>query len=894
MFKFRVSRLRMRDTLRLFYFFACFALVGVTAWRCSVNKNTFLNRTYHGMTAKYNGYFNANELLSMSILTYEKNRKDDFYDWLPVIPVPNKEESKTMYSAIDTAVKKCTKVLQNHAMPSLEEEKDAEYNPWIDENWITIGKAFFYRGDYEKAHKNFQFIMRFFAKDPSKYIAELWMARIYLQENRLTEAKTLLDELQKIALEQKKKPLLSKISVKYIKSKKEDDFIPEMNKKIQFDMYKTCAAFYILRNQPEEGLFPLTKAISLCRTKRERSRLSFILGQMYLAVNGVDSARIAFKKAISTSADYDISFNAKLNYAILGSTEKDQKTLEKMLRDEKNASYKDQIYYAKAQLELSIGNVPMAKNYYTQSAFYSTKNQRQKALSYEKLGDLSFQERSYVSAQKYYDSCIKAMPQNYPNADIVVSKAAKLSSLVEAIDVAQYEDSVQRIAKMDEKSQTAFIKSVIKAQREEAQRKKEAEAAKLRAIQEQVNAGSQLGNGNKWIFNNEKLRKEGFNEFKKLWGERKNEDDWRRSDKFVSTNPSSANSPKDSILAANQGNTKATDTMDVETMRKRLPLSDTAYNASVLREIEARYTAGNLYIELLNESQLASEQFNLILGENTRNITDLSSAFQLYKLTESTGKYQVYKTHILTYYPQSDAANYILDPDFFEKSKMARVMAEKDYLRVLHEYEMNEYQRTYELTEKILNEDRKNAFRAEYLLLNILAFGQITADKNELIPKLKTLLEEKPGTPQAIKAKELLEILAKGVSSFTPYKPNKSSIYHFNDTVNQFVLVLPDLEREDDFNNFKGTISDFTTKNFKKSKLKITTALTLKGANLLLIADFKSVTLAREYVNTFKASFEDLGEYQSNKCLIITQENLKKLIESDNFEEYKVFHDLNY
>ena len=120
------------------------------------------------MTAKYNGYFNANELLTMSVNSFEKNKKDDFYDWLSIQPAPNIEESKAMYSAIDTAVVKCTKVIRNHSMPTAEGTKEAEYNPWIDENWLTIGKAFYYRKDYEKALKNFQFVKRFFLKDPSK------------------------------------------------------------------------------------------------------------------------------------------------------------------------------------------------------------------------------------------------------------------------------------------------------------------------------------------------------------------------------------------------------------------------------------------------------------------------------------------------------------------------------------------------------------------------------------------------------------------------------------------------------------------------------------------------------------------------------------------------------
>ncbi|NDB34428.1 MAG: hypothetical protein EB023_03590 [Flavobacteriia bacterium] len=67
----------------------------------------------------------------------------------------------------------------------------------------------------------------------------------------------------------------------------------------------------------------------------------------------------------------------------------------------------------------------------------------------------------------------------------------------------------------------------------------------------------------------------------------------------------------------------------------------------------------------------------------------------------------------------------------------------------------------------------------------------------------------------------------------------------------------------------------------------------LKSLFLTLIA-FASVLSANEYLNAFKAGIEELGDYQNNKCLIITQENLKKLIESDNFEAYKTFHDLNY
>jgi tetratricopeptide (TPR) repeat protein len=848
------------------------------------------------MTAKYNGYFNANELLTMATSSYEKNHKDDFYSWLIIQPAPTTEESKGMYAAIDTAVVKCSKVIRNHSMPSLDRgTKDAEYNAWIDENWLTIGKAYYYRKDYEKALKNFQYVKRFFIKDPSRYLAELWIAKIYIEENRLTDAMNVLDQLQTIAIDQKKEKFIDRIFKKKEAASPDEEMNPPMPENIQFEIYKARADLYIRKSNADEALFPLTQAIKKCKSKREKARLNYILGQLYQSKNRIDSSLISFKSAITPSANYDVSFNAKLNCAVLGSSARDVRMLNKMLKDEKNASYKDQIYYAKGRLEEQNTNTVMAKVYYTKSAFFSTKNQRQKAQSYERLGDLSYMEKSYLNAQKYYDSCAKVMPENYPNGELIRSKATKLSTLVASMNIATYEDSVQRIAKMDEKAQTAFIKDVIKQLKEEAQRKKELEAAKMRALQDQANASASTGAGDKWVFNNPKLKQEGFDEFRKLWGDRKNEDDWRRSTKLANSIDTQEDQKTEDSLGIISTTDSNNDTLDIETMRSRLPLTDSLYIASVLREIEARYTAGSLYKDLLNEPELAIEQFDLVLLEETRNITDLSSAFQLYKLMESTPKTAVrYKKHIIENYPKSDAANYLQDPDFFEKVKENKAKAEQSYLLALKAYENGKYSEALSLTETVVNGDKANAYRAEYLYLNVLAFGQITSDKTLLIPKLKNIIEEKPGTPQAIQAKELLMLLEKGVSVFEPYKPKTNGIFVMNESVNQFVLILLDEKEEEDFDDLKATVSDFTSQNFKQVSLKLTTAMTKKEHNLLLVSDFKTISKAKEYINTYKASVDDLGDYQNNTIVIITQENLKKLIESDNFDEYKTFYDLNY
>ncbi|MFM7723525.1 MAG: hypothetical protein ACKO7O_01915, partial [Bacteroidota bacterium] len=64
---------------------------------------------------------------------------------------------------------------------------------------------------------------------------------------------------------------------------------------------------------------------------------------------------------------------------------------------------------------------------------------------------------------------------------------------------------------------------------------------------------------------------------------------------------------------------------------------------------------------------------------------------------------------------------------------------------------------------------------------------------------MRFLSLKSPKVPQADRAKELLDILSKGISSFTPYQPKSNGIFTFNDTVVQLVLILPDLDAEEDF-----------------------------------------------------------------------------------------------
>ena len=874
--------------MRTSLYFLLTSLLLLLSWACSTENNTPLNRFYHQTTAKYNGHFNAKELLRISLKTYQDSRKEDFYTLLPVYPVPNEKEVKGMLPAIDTAVVKCAKVILNHSMPTAENMfyKTVEYNKWIDENWLTVGEAYFYRRDYLKALDNFQFVKRFFDKDVSAYIASLWIARIYIEQRKYADAKLILDALNERAEIQNDKTFTDYIP---FLRKKNPEAGPQMPKNLQFEIHRAYADLALRRREYDVATEGLELAISKCSNAKEKARLHYILAQVHQLQNKTPDAAYHYGKAFKAAAAPDIAFNARLNRAIVSGDDRLMADLQKMLRDAKNATFKDQIYYAMALMELTKGNKPLAKSHLTSSAFYSNNNKRQRAQSYEKLGDLSFQEKNFVYAQKYYDSSSRYITDDYPNGDQIKGKATKLADLVKAIDIAQFEDSVQKIAALSEKDREDFLKETIKQIKRDEQRRKELEAAKLLALQQSQPTNTN-GNANKFIFNNPKLREEGFNDFRKNWGLRENTDDWRRSERVI-LNANIDIKGQDSTQASTTAQNK--DSLSVESLLKNIPLTPEALKASQERLLDALYTSGVLYKEILNETELAAAQFLAILDKKLDHPTDLSAAFQLYKIYENGSGADQYRQYILQKYPSSDAAKYFKDPDFYVKQKLSAQKDQQAYLALVEKYDQGYFSQVQSATQQIIDTDPANAYRAEYLLLNALAVGQQVTDKQVLVPLLQRIIDEKPKSDQAIRAKEMLDILKKGYSKFDTNKPAKQvSIFTDIPNVAQFVIVLLDDDEEAD--DLRTTVANFSTKAFKTAKVKVSIKTTLDEKNFILISEFPTSKIAWDYLNTYKAGAEYLDDYQNNKIFIINQENLKKLIETSKFDEYKGFFIDNY
>jgi hypothetical protein len=887
--------------MKNWFLFIAISTISLVFSSCSTERNTFISRTYHSTTAHYNGYFNANDLLRASLVQYQNGLKENYYNVLPIRPLPNEEEVKDLYTPIDTAISKCTKVIQRHAMPSMDKPslKKDEHNTWIDENWLTIGVANYYRRNYDVAFKNLSYVKKFFSTDKTAYIAEMWIARVHIQEGRYTEAILCLNNLdqsaeafkQSEAIQKSSKTTKKKLPLKKgKKSAKDENTVAPFPKTLLFDLALTKAMLAEKKSDQVGMIKALTEAIPYAIKSTDKARLHFVLAQIQEQKGDREAAAQNYSKVLKYNASFEMNFNARLKKALNAGGEKVIKDLNKLLRDTKNAEFKDQVYYTLAQISFNDGDIEKAIEHYTSSAFYSNTNKYQKGLSYEKLGDIFFNKKLFVPAQKYYDSCAKVIPDNYPNFEGIKNKAVKLQALVKAIETATYEDSVQRIAALSPEDQLSFAKELVKKIKEDEARRKKQEAEKLALLQAERSNAPATGNGSKFYWNNEKAKTEGFEEFKRQWGQRVNEDDWRRSDKIVFA--SFQEIEQDSTVIEKELVKEVADTLSAESLLAKLPSSDSALQASRERMMEAYFNAGQIYQEQLNERDLAEKQYDKILVQTFEDKHKLLAAFQLYKMyNPSDAKAINHRDYILLYYPTSDYAGYLRDPDYFILKKQRQKETENDYLKDLDRYERGLYSIVISKANSIINNDKDNPFRPKYYLLKAKSQAKIYEDKKMVLPTLNDLIAAYPDSDEAKSAQKMKDIIEKGYSTNTPVDFTKKGLFTYKENEPMSVLIF--LDEKVNGGVAKTRVIDFNKEFFSRGKLNTSSKL-FGEKSVILVKEFEDESDAAEYLRVYKKTKKHLMDMQKFKIIFISQENMKLLFETQKLAEYELFFDEFY
>ena len=152
-------------------------IVTICLLGCSKKKKGFTHRAYQHTVSRYNGYFNAKEIYKASKQNIYDEHKDDFSEIIPLFIYPDESQSKAMYPDMDKIIEKTSTVIDRHSMYI----KKEEYNRWIDDSYMLMGKARFYKQEFFVGEEVFEYVAKAFKKNDAKYDALIWLARTHVE-----------------------------------------------------------------------------------------------------------------------------------------------------------------------------------------------------------------------------------------------------------------------------------------------------------------------------------------------------------------------------------------------------------------------------------------------------------------------------------------------------------------------------------------------------------------------------------------------------------------------------------------------------------------------------------------------------------------------------------------
>jgi len=846
----------------------------VTFLGCSTKKDGITNRAYHNTTSRYNGFFNAREIVKASNQQLQDSYQEDYTLLLPIFIYGDDISSKAMYPDMDEAIAKSSKVIDRHSM----EIEGDERCKWIDDTWFLIGQAQFYKRTFPEATQTFNYTSRQFTEGLPRFRSMIWLLRIYIETEDWEKVERIFSII-----------------------KSQESFPPELSE----ELHAVTADFYIRQGDYTKAIQELEVAIEQTKNKKIKTRRMFILAQLNHKNGDGGKASDLYAEIIERNPPYEMAFYSKINLALSfsgGNSTEVKELLFKMLKDDKNIEFQDQIYYALAEIELKEKNEPKAIEYLKLSAAKSVSNDNVKGLAFLKLGDIYFVKPNYELAQVYYDSTINFLNQHHPDYDAILGKATSLTRLVRDMNVVEREDSLQLWAgyPQDKIDQRIFeiIEALIEAEEEQRAREQREQIQAQEALLNSNDAFSQNIKSGEWYFYNTGAISFGFSEFQKVWGRRKNEDHWRRSDK--STALPELGGFEDEFVSAEDTIEGANDPKNTRYYLKQLPLSDEKLARSHSMIVEAQYDLGLVYKEQMNDIPKAIESFEELLSRYDTCKYEVNTYYQLYLLYKNQGnmaKSDYYKNRVLTRFPDSDYAMIIKNPGFIKSDLAEKEEVLDFYKRTYRYYTAGYYLATIESCEKARALYPNNFMKPQFDFLMAMSNGKEVGEER-MVADLNGVVKNHAGTDVAKEAQSILEYLKhrndpkeESETSEEEEEENVPTVqYKFNmGAQHSFVFIVSD-ENEDP-TLVKTLISDFDRRFFSTSGLKVTSVLLSSNQHMITVKKFGTSIKAMEYYDAFMNNQTFLKEINGENypTFVISYPNFAAFYENKNIEYYLKF-----
>lgn len=765
------------------------ALIGVTALSsCNARKkNTAAARQYTAFITRYNIYYNGEKHYDETLEKMERDYEDDYTARLLMHPAEARVNEKLPQPNGDfnRSIEKAQKAIQLRSITKKPAKKRGkandpdykawmkreEYNPFLHNAWMMMGRSQYMNGDFLGASSTFFYTSRRFNWLPATVTeARLWQARSYLAMGWDFEAENIISRI--------KPDELTSTTLNYLYNL---DF----------------AELYIHGNDYEKAVPYLRAAISNA-SGAQKTRLWFLLGQLYSSLGQNEDAYKAFDKVSgAANATYRTKFNARIKQSEVFSgsdIEPEVKALRRMARYDRNKEYLDQVYYAIGNLYLSRKDTADAITNYETAVEKSTRGGIDKAIVQTALGNLYYDQRNYEKAQPNYSEGVPQLPDDYPDIAKLRLRSDVLDELALYSQNVNLQDSLLRLAAMPEDQRLKVIDKIIedlkKKEKEEAEEARREEYLANQAAQGSGLQGGSAAQANSfvlnsdgsWYFYNTATRNAGKTEFQRRWGSRKLEDDWRRRNKatFNTLDFGDTADNKDGDEAPADGNGENADTttepQDAET---KMRSEDPHYREYYLKQIpttdelkataheiiqDGLYNMGVILKDRLEDFPASRAEFERLLRDYPDNTYRLEVYYNMYLMAERTGDKagaDYWRNLILTDFADSNYGVAMRDPMYLENLKRMDAVQNGLYEDAYQAYLDNDNRKVHSAYLDVTERYPLSPLMPKFMFLHALAYAT-EQRPDEFNATLRELLERYPDTDITPIASEWLKGMAKG------------------------------------------------------------------------------------------------------------------------------------
>lgn len=879
-------------------------------------KWTLPRKIYQNTVTRYNYYYNARRKYNESVTNLIKNNKDEYGKLINLRPYDVEKAGSSVASNMDTVIKKCSFSTQIHDPRS----------KWFDNLYFLMGKASFLKNDFDGAITTFQFVANEYKETPKRKPgakkevqglatienrkgirklrhhpirnqALIWLAKSYVAAEQYSEAMSLLTTLST------------------------DKNFPNRYK---YELFLALAELEIIQKNEKEAIAALNQCNKYKTSKLQKSRTNFVLGQLLASQKEYKKSSEAFQNSLSNVTSPEMDFYTKLyiaqNAALDGTNINYAKNqLQKLVNDSKYARFKSHALNVLADLEAK-SNIAKAIELLNKSIKNpENKDVTQKAIAFAKLGDIYYEQGSYVNAKSAYDSA-SAFGTTPPldNLDEINSKKNVLTDVVEYVNTIRVQDSLLALSKKTDKEKRAIAKKALDDKKEQEKAKENANDTKVVALVPN-NTGTNKSN---WYFYNASLSSKGATDFQQKWGKRKLEDNWRR--KAASSGAMAGNS--DTEEGSDNDSKSKDNAASIEALLANVP-NTPAKIAECNKKLEdAYFNLGITYYSRLNDFLHSSQSFDTLLDrfQNTsyKKQTYYGQFLNFTKLNDIPQANQ-YKALLQSEFPESEFAALAVNAEASNTNKKKEQNILMHYENAYMAYTSKEYRQSYEDVRYATTQFKGNGLIPKYELLGALCMaGLQKMDSCKLF--LELVVANYPNTNEQKRASEILSYMnnaksselsdstinnqiAEGTNSKSGDKDMAEStirelesyegkgVFNFEPSAEHFVMVF--VKNVDGrAMGLKAAVGDYNLLKHSTEGYSVGMNMLSVKQSVITIHVFNNSVFAKKYMNDFAKEKLIFNQYAPSEyeIFLISSDNYVELLKSRDIFGYIKYYKKNY